>query len=146
MRDSFWLVVGLVGIGCSSDNELATGLDPDRLPVTNEETGDSDDTDPPDTETPDTDVPPVSTGDTGPGGDTDDPGAPDTGLTDDELCEQAAALSSVLDPYQTAGDGRVTYCHSGGGSNWNRIESDISSCLPHLNHAGDVFPTTGCDS
>ncbi len=74
------------------------------------------------------------------------PAQPDTGLTDDEICESADALAGYLDPWQTAGDGRVYYCHSSSGSNWVFIESDISSCLPHLNHGFDIFPTTGCDS
>jgi hypothetical protein len=69
-----------------------------------------------------------------------------TDPTGDEICELAAALVIELDPYQTPGDGRVVYCHAGGGTNIHYIETDISSCLPHINHPGDVFPTTGCDS
>lgn len=86
------------------------------------------------------------TDDTGP---TTDPlwtGSVPTNPTEDEICELAAALALTLDPYQTPGDGRVVYCHSGSGSSYNYIETDISSCLPHLNHDHDVFPTTGCDS
>jgi hypothetical protein len=71
----------------------------------------------------------------------------DTGLTDQEICEEAARIAGYLDPYQTPGDGKVLYCHSGGGPNYTFVDSDISSCLTHLsNHASDVFPTTGCDS
>jgi hypothetical protein len=58
----------------------------------------------------------------------------------------AASLAGYLDPWQTPLDGRVYYCHSSSGSNWNFVESDISSCLPHINHNYDVFPTTGCDT
>ena len=35
---------------------------------------------------------------------------------------------------------------AGSGNNYTRIDTDISSCLPHLNHRNDVFPTTGCDT
>ncbi|MCA9493359.1 MAG: hypothetical protein KC621_25685, partial [Myxococcales bacterium] len=68
-----------------------------------------------------------------------------TPTTDQELCERAAGLAGYLDQWQTAGDGRVYYCHSSSG-NYTFVESDISSCLPHLNHNFDVFPSTGCDT
>jgi hypothetical protein len=74
------------------------------------------------------------------------PTQPDTGLTDDEICDRAASLAGYLDAWQTAGDGRVYYCHSSSGTNWVFVESDISSCIPHLNHNYAVFPTTGCDT
>ena len=105
--------------------------------------------------TPDTTSP--TTGDDPPPGDTappttpdgTDPGAPqpgDSGFDEDAFCQEAATLAGYLDPYQSADDGRVLFCHSGSGSHYNLIETDISSCLPHLSHASDVFPTSGCDT
>ena len=70
----------------------------------------------------------------------------DTGLTDDEFCQKAATLSGFLDGFQTPDDGKVVFCHSGSGSHYSKNDTDISACLPHLNHTNDVFPTTGCDS
>lgn len=108
--------------------------------------------------TPDTGTPGTGTGTGGTGTGTGEPGTGtgtgepgtgstiDTGLTDEQICTYAASLAGYLDRYQTAGDGHVLYCHSSGGSNWTFVDSNISSCLPHLNHAYDVFPTTGCDS
>lgn len=152
MQSGWWFAMAVVLVGCGSDNKLDDQLDPDGVGQTpsgpNTQPNGSESTTPPDT---DTDTPPTFTTETptdtgGPGDGTTGPDPLDTGLTDDELCEAAAALSSILDPYQTEGDSRVTYCHSSSGSNWHLIDSDISSCLPHLNHSYDVFPTTGCDS
>ena len=79
--------------------------------------------------------------------DTDNTPFIDTGLTDQEICENAAVIAGYLDPYQTPYDGKVLYCHSGGGTSYTFVDSDISSCGSHLTgHANDVFPTTGCDS
>lgn len=82
---------------------------------------------------PDTSSPPDS-GDPGP-----DPEDPD-------FCEKAASIAGFLDSYQVPGDGRVIYCHSGTGRHYTIIDTDISSCLPHLDHVADVFPSTLCDS
>jgi len=71
----------------------------------------------------------------------------DTGLTDDQICINASQIAGYLDQFQTAYDKKVLYCHSGSGGNWTFVDSDISSCVPHLmNHSYDIFPTTGCDS
>ena len=67
--------------------------------------------------------------------------------TEEDVCSGVNPLDLSLDIMQVPGDGRVLYCHGGGGGgHWTLVESDISSCLPHLQHEGDVFPTTGCDS
>jgi hypothetical protein len=138
-------------VACGSENKVDNDLDPGRTQEPADETTsvptdgqDGDPQDPgdvpedPDTDEPDTDDP--GTGDPG------TPDEPDPNLTEDEICEKAAALTITLDPYQTPEDGRVVYCHSGSGGGYNYIESDISSCLPHLNHEYDVFPTSGCDN
>jgi hypothetical protein len=131
-------------VACGSENKVDNDLDPGQTQQPGDETTTSpedpggDPQDPGgDPEDPDTDEP-----------DTDEPGTdePDPDLTEDQICEKAAALTITLDPYQTPDDGRVVYCHSGSGGGYNYIESDISSCLPHLNHDYDVFPTTGCDN
>jgi hypothetical protein len=91
----------------------------------------------------------TGTGTTGTGTGTTGTPPTDSGLTppsDQDLCNDAATLVGYLDQFQTPGDDRVLYCHSGAGGSWNFVESNISSCLPHLNHNFDVFPTTGCDS
>jgi hypothetical protein len=141
----------LLLVACGSENKVGQEVDPGQtqepgdLTTTTPDnpTGGDDPQDPgddpetPDTDDPDTDEP-----------DTDEPGTlePDPNLTEEEICEKAAALTITLDPYQVPEDGRVVYCHSGSGNGYNYIESDISSCLPHLNHDFDVFPTTGCDN
>jgi hypothetical protein len=72
--------------------------------------------------------------------------APADTATIEEICELAANLTGYLDRFQTAGDGRVLYCHSGSGDGYNLVDSDIDSCSAHLDHRYDVFPSTGCDS
>ncbi|MFN7145426.1 MAG: hypothetical protein ACK4YP_16755 [Myxococcota bacterium] len=84
-------------------------------------------------------------------GTTPDPGSgavPDTGDPGDveDTCAIAENLTGHLDRYQTPGDGRVLYCHGTGSGRFVLVESDISSCFPHLDHRHDVFPSTGCDS
>jgi hypothetical protein len=64
----------------------------------------------------------------------------------DDACVLASEIDGYLDAFQTAGDGRVLYCHSGSGKSFVFVDSDIDSCLAHLDHRGDVFPTTLCDS
>jgi hypothetical protein len=81
-------------------------------------------------------------GDTG----TSSTGDSGTGEIPDDVCELAAATSGYLDAFETPGDGRVLYCHSGSGKSYVFVDSDIDSCLAHLDHRGDVFPTTLCDS
>ena len=110
-------LAAMLAMGCASETGLREGLAP---PTTVE-----------DSATPQP-VPPLQPG--------------DTGWDDDDVCDQALALDDYLDTFQESGDGKVVYCHRGGGENWTLVESDISACLPHLNHRGDVFPTTGCDS
>jgi hypothetical protein len=93
----------------------------------------------------DTDADADTDGDTD--GDTDADADTDTDVPEipDDACEQAVELDGYLDQFEVPGDGRVFYCHSGSG-NYVQIESNISSCLPHLNHSHDVFPTTLCGS
>jgi hypothetical protein len=149
------VLLALGAIGCGSESKVGDNLDPDGL--NGPGGGGTEETTP-------TDVDTAAPGDTGGGGtgatgdddDDDDTtgdetppewtGTVPTDPTNDEICQLAAALVIELDPYQTPDDGRVVYCHAGGGDNLHYIETDISSCLPHLNHPGDVFPTTGCDS
>ena len=75
----------------------------------------------------------------------------DTGgseLTPDDgaaFCEAVVADPSLLDVWQTPGDGQVIFCHASG-TVWRVIETAISACLPHASHATDYFPSTGCDS
>lgn len=75
-------------------------------------------------------------------------GGGDTGDPEDieDTCALAENLTGYLDRYQTAGDGRVLYCHGTGNGRFVLVDSDISSCFSHLNHRHDVFPSTGCDS
>ena len=70
----------------------------------------------------------------------------DTGGYEDACEDAGSRTAGYLDAYQTAGDGKVVFCHQVGGPNWVEIDTDISACLPHLDHELDVFPTTGCDS
>ena len=107
------------------------------------------DTGAPDTGTPDTGTPDTGTPDTAP--DRPDIDIPDTDFPEkpgdeDDLCSKAARTAGYLDKFQTAGDGKVLYCHRGGGPHYVLVDSDISSCLPHLDHENDVFPSTLCDS
>lgn len=140
------VLAGLLLAGCGSEGEVKN--DPGRDGLNGGQNTGSETTPP--TEDTDGGGGTGATGDdddeTAPGDDDDDVTPGDTGLTGDEICELAAALVIELDPYQTPDDGRVVYCHAGGGSNLHYIETDISACIPHLNHPGDVFPTTGCDS
>lgn len=91
-------------------------------------------------------------GDDGSGGDTGvtgDGSGGDTGTggeIPDDACVIAAEIDGYLDGFQTEGDGRVLYCHSGSAKSYVFVDSDIDSCLAHLDHRGDVFPTTLCDS
>jgi hypothetical protein len=82
-------------------------------------------------------------GESADGDDPDDGDGPDV---PDDTCERAANISGYLDRFQVAGDGRVLYCHSSSGRGFVVIASDISSCLPHLDHRYDIFPTSLCDS
>ena len=72
-----------------------------------------------------------------------------TGTTDTatwDECDWAQAVAGWLDGLQTPYDGRVLYCHSSSGTNFVFVDSDINSCLTHVGHAYDIFPTTLCDS
>jgi hypothetical protein len=161
----------LAAAACGNENKLGNGVDngfgddddddddDDTTPtVTTDDTGWIWTT----TDTEDTDTIGTGTGTTGTGTGTGTGGG-DTGTgtgtgtggtttttppTGDEVCDLAAAtgLATALDPYQIPGDGRVVYCHSSAGNSYNYVESDISSCLPHINHNFDIFPSTGCDS
>lgn len=118
------------------------------------DSGDSDDTadtnEPSDTSEPDTAV------DTGEGTDTEEEDpvtedtAMDTGTVPSEPveadCVQAESIPDWLDQFQVPNDGKVYFCHSGSGSSYTIVNSDISSCMAHLSHSHDVFPTTLCDS
>jgi hypothetical protein len=86
---------------------------------------------PPDTSVPDTGLP--------------DTGFPDTGGGDD-LCSLAARTAGYLDAFQVPGDGQVLFCHRESGPHFVEINTNISACIPHLDHTHDVFPTTLCDS
>ncbi|MEZ4241082.1 MAG: hypothetical protein R3F59_33960 [Myxococcota bacterium] len=133
-------------VACASDSKVQDNIDPDGV-----QGGDA-------TATATGTTPTGDETDTTPGDDDDDDNVTDTATTGtgtsvlppdatgDEICTAAAALASVLDPYQIPDDGRVFFCHGGGGTNLHYIETDISSCLPHIDHPSDVFPTTGCDS
>lgn len=80
-------------------------------------------------------------------GDTDLPVEPPTVTTPtDADCVVASNIADHLDPFQVPGDGRVRYCHRTSPGNWVMIETDISSCVPHIHHDLDIFPTTICDS
>jgi hypothetical protein len=141
-----WVLIATAA--CGSENKVEEDLDPNLTTQDDNNTtpGDDDDTAPGDDSPPDTDTTP------GGGDDDDDNGSEtgtpgtDTDLTEEEICEAAAALTITLDPYQTPDDGKVIYCHSSSGGSYNYIDSNISSCLPHLNHNYDVFPTSGCDT
>lgn len=77
----------------------------------------------------------------GGGGETDTPDIP---TADD--CTRAVELDGWLDQFQVQGDDRVLFCHSGSGGHYSMVEANIDSCLKHLRHPGDVFPTLLCDS
>ena len=62
------------------------------------------------------------------------------------ICQHAADIDGYLDAFETAGDGKVLYCHSSSGKNYVLVESDIDSCLTHMGHKYDIFPTTLCGS
>lgn len=149
MRTGGW--IALCAIACGSENKVGDDLDPPRHTQTSETTPTGNETTPdPDTATA-TDTPTEETGtatDAATDGTTTaiDPPTTPTDIPEEDICEKAAALTITLDPFQTPSDGRVYYCHSGSGNSYNYIETDISSCLPHLNHDYDIFPTTGCDS
>jgi hypothetical protein len=70
----------------------------------------------------------------------------DSGDDMDAICDLAQNITSYLDDYQTPGDGRVLYCHSGSGHSYNLVDSDVDACSAHLDHDWDVFPSTGCDT
>lgn len=81
------------------------------------------------------------------GGASTDDGPGDTGESDPyDACEEALNFAEALDRYQVEGDGRVLYCHSSSGHNLVLVDSSIDSCLTHLDHRYDIFPTTLCDS
>lgn len=65
---------------------------------------------------------------------------------DPDVCERAENLTAYLDRFQVPDDGHVLYCHGTGGGGFVLVDSNISSCFPHLDHRWDVFPSTGCDS
>ena len=80
--------------------------------------------------------------DTGDGG-LAGPGNPD--FDEDVYCEAAAADPTILDELEVLGDDHVQYCHSSGCSNWVFVDSNVDSCLPHLDHRCDVFSRAyGC--
>jgi hypothetical protein len=82
-----------------------------------------------------------------PGGETAGDAPPDTaGEPDEDACTKAERVDGYLDHFQTPGDSRVYYCHRGGGPHYVMLETDISACLPHIDHENDVFPSTLCDS
>lgn len=154
MRTPARLAICLVLAACQSEQKI--GVDPSEgMPAASTDAGDGSLGDVTDVDTTaDTPTNPTTptTGDTaapptGTTAETTGTSPPiDTGLTGPEICETAANLVGYLDGYQTAGDGKVLFCHSQNGNKWVYIESDISACLPHLGHAYDIFPTTGCDS
>jgi len=93
--------------------------------------------------------------DTVPGDDDDDddddttPGLPDTGTWDTgnwDLCNWAEHVAGYLDAYNTPNDDKVVYCHKSGGPNYVMQDTSVSACLTHIDHLGDIFPTTICDS
>jgi hypothetical protein len=125
----------VVGTDGSGDTDVTATGDGDTDPTNDTDSGDGtvgDDTDPTDDTDPGTD--------TDTGTDTDPPDIP----TDDD-CDIAVDLDGWLDQFQVAGDGRVYYCHAGSG-NYTMVESNIDSCIKHLDHEWDVFPSTLCDS
>jgi hypothetical protein len=136
----------------ATDSGNDSGSGEDEVPDTGApDTGTPDtgtpDTAPPDTGTPDTGPPDTATPDTGrPDIDLPDTDFPDQPGEDDDLCSKAARTAGYLDSFQTPGDGKVLYCHRGGGPHYVLVDTDISACLPHLDHVNDVFPSTLCDS
>lgn len=74
---------------------------------------------------------------------------PHTGLWDTgvwDLCDWADQIAGFLDGYNLAGDNKVVYCHATGGGNFNMVDSSVNSCLTHISHVDDIFPSTLCDS
>ena len=153
-----WMIVWLLA-GCS---DYGFGKDPNRHDPTDTDV-DTDHADTgesrPDTadtfdsaidETGDTDTDADSDSDTD--ADTDADSDSDTDIDTGSLyipqdaCEYAVQIDGYLDQFETAGDGRVLYCHSGSGHNYNLVESSVDSCIPHLAHIFDIFPTTLCGS
>ncbi|MDG1482510.1 MAG: hypothetical protein P8R54_23165, partial [Myxococcota bacterium] len=61
-------------------------------------------------------------------------------------CKKAVGTGDWLDQFQTKGDGKVVFCHSGSGTNYSVINTSTSACLSHADHTYDVYPTTICDS
>jgi hypothetical protein len=138
-----WLVLA----GCGNENKLDDDLDPGAT------TADTD-TDTTTGPAPDTDADTDSDSDTDTDTDADSDGPPtggtDTGTWTDTgswgACEWAAHVAGYLDQFQTPGDGLVWYCHNDGGPDTVFQESNVDSCLTHIAHSGDIFPTTICDS
>ena len=62
------------------------------------------------------------------------------------LCDFASLVTGFLDQFQTPYDGKVIFCHSSSGNSYTQIDTNNSSCLTHINHAYDIFPTTLCDT
>jgi hypothetical protein len=77
-----------------------------------------------------------------------DAGSEDTGWdygTDaDNYCRKALRNGSLLDQEQVEGSHKITFCHSMSDGHWAVVSTDYSSCSAHLDHAYDVFPSTGC--
>jgi hypothetical protein len=74
--------------------------------------------------------------DTGDGG-IAGPGDPD--FDEEVFCTAAMKDPTLLDDLETWGDDHVMFCHSSGCSNFTFVDSNIDSCLPHLDHECDVF-------
>lgn len=60
------------------------------------------------------------------------------------VCINAAAIPGFLDAIQVPGSGLVIYCHNSPGGLVMQNDPTLT-CLTHISHAGDIFPTTLCD-
>lgn len=61
-------------------------------------------------------------------------------------CDIAILWAPFLDSFNVPGDGMVFYCHNSGGPNYVLHHSSTNSCLTHISHYNDIFPSTLCDS
>jgi hypothetical protein len=71
----------------------------------------------------------------------------DSGFDEDVFCAAAADDPTILDDFETPGDDHVLYCHNASCNGYVLVDSNIDSCLTHLDHSCDVFSREyGCGS
>jgi len=59
------------------------------------------------------------------------------------VCTQAAATPGFLDQFQVPNDGMVSYCHDSAGQ-LTYVQTSVGTCMTHVGHVADIYPTTIC--